>query len=120
MEEEYEFTLILDGIPAFTPEILDAFYEAGCDDGLLSRCDGVVSIDFGRTAPSREEAIVSAIRDIEKANVGARVKQVEPDAAGPDDLQDDLATAVNSVLATRLTLASFPRLASLLPTASVR
>jgi hypothetical protein len=77
MEKEHEFTLILDGIPSFTPEILDALYEAGCDDGLLSRCDGVVSIDFGRIAPSREDAIVSAIRDIEKANVGARVVRVE-------------------------------------------
>ena len=69
MDKEYEFTLILDGIPSLTPEILDAFYEAGCDDGLLSRSDGVVSIDFGRTAPSREDAILSAIHDIEKANV---------------------------------------------------
>src|ERR1700722_1417049 len=109
MEKEHEFTLILDGIPSFTPEILDALYEAGCDDGLLSRCDGVVSIDFGRVAPSREDAIISAIRDIEKANVGARVKQVEPDA-----VQDELAPAVNSVLATRFTLTTFPKLGSLL------
>jgi hypothetical protein len=83
MEKEHEFTLILDGVPSFTPEILDAFYEAGCDDALLSRCDGVVSMDFTRSAPTMKDAIISAIRDVQRANVGARVIRVEDSESAP-------------------------------------
>jgi hypothetical protein len=77
METEHEFTLVLDGISELTPEIFDALFEAGCDDATMSSRDGVVSLDFGRDAPTMKEAIVSAIRDVQKANVGARVVRVE-------------------------------------------
>jgi hypothetical protein len=77
MEAEHEFTLVLDGISELTPEIFDALYEAGCDDATMSSRDGVVSLDFGRIAPTTKDAIISAIRDVQKANVGARVVQVE-------------------------------------------
>jgi hypothetical protein len=42
MEAEHEFTLILDGISELGPSIVDALFEAGCDDATLSSCDGVV------------------------------------------------------------------------------
>ena len=70
----FKFTLILDRVPDLTPEVADAIYEAGCHDGLLSQRDGVVSIEFERAAPTRMDAIVSAILDIESANVGARCR----------------------------------------------
>jgi hypothetical protein len=64
-------------IPGLTSEIFDALFEAGCDDATMSSRDGVVSLAFGRAAPSMKEAIVSAIRDVRKANIGARVVRVE-------------------------------------------
>jgi hypothetical protein len=77
MEADHEFTLVLDGIPELTPAIFDALFEAGCDDATMSSRDGVTSLDFGRSAPSMKEAIVSAIRDVRKANIGARIIRVE-------------------------------------------
>jgi hypothetical protein len=77
MEADHEFTLVLDGIPGLTSEIYDALFEAGCDDATMSSRDGVVSLAFGRAAPSMKEAIVSAIRDVRKTNIGARVVRVE-------------------------------------------
>jgi hypothetical protein len=77
MEADHDFTLILDGIPDLSREVVDALFEAGCDDGTLSSSAGVVSMDFTRSAPSMKEAIISAIRDVRKANIGARVVRVE-------------------------------------------
>jgi hypothetical protein len=77
METEHEFTLALDGISDLTREAVDALYEAGCDDGTIVMRGGRVSIGFTRSAPTMSEAIVSAIRDVQKATIGARVLRVE-------------------------------------------
>jgi hypothetical protein len=77
MEADHEFTLVLDGIPGLTSEIFDALFEAGCDDATMSSRDGVVSLAFGRAAPTMKDAVISAIQDVQKANVGARVVRVE-------------------------------------------
>ncbi len=74
---EYEFTLILSGIEELTREVLDAFYEAGCDDAMIGIRDGIAFADFCRESASLQEAVLSAIRDVERT--GARVEHVEPD-----------------------------------------
>jgi hypothetical protein len=76
-KQEYEFTLILSGVPELTREVLDAFYEAGCDDALIGIRDGIAYADFCREADSLQEALLSAIRDAEAA--GVKVQHVEPD-----------------------------------------
>jgi len=78
-KQEYEFTLILSGVCELSREVLDAFYEAGCDDALIGTRDGVAYAEFCREAASLSQALLSAIRDVEKAGVGARVEHVEPD-----------------------------------------
>ena len=75
----YEFTLILSGVRELTPEVLDAFYEAGCDDALIGMRDGVAYAEFCREAESFQKAVLSAIQNVETAGVGARVEHVEPD-----------------------------------------
>jgi hypothetical protein len=77
METEHEFTLIIDGIPELTPAIMNALFEAGCDDATVSRQGGRISLDFVRAASTLKDAIISAIRDVRKANVGASVLRVE-------------------------------------------
>lgn len=77
MTTGHEFTLILDGISELSPSIMDALFEAGCDDATISSQGGPVSMDFDRTGPSMTEAVVSAIQDIRKANIGADVVRVE-------------------------------------------
>jgi len=120
METEHEFMLILAGVSDLTDEAVDALYEAGCDDSTIMTQSGQVIMGFTRSAPSREDAIVSAISDIERANVGAWVKKVEPVVTESDTSHDDLAIAINTVLAARATLGAFPKLAGLLETANVR
>jgi hypothetical protein len=78
-KQQFEFTLILSGVRELTPEVLDAFYEAGCDDALIGMRDGVAYAEFCREADSFRQAVLSAIKNVEAASVGARVEHVEPD-----------------------------------------
>ena len=77
METEHGFTLIIEGIPDLTPEVMDALFEAGCDDATVMMQADRVSMAFDRAAPTMKDAIISAIRDVQKANIGARVIRVE-------------------------------------------
>ncbi len=76
-ECEHDFTLILTGISDLTPEVVDALYEAGCDDGTLAMRSGRPYITFSRIAPSLKNAILSAIGNVRKAGVGADVLRVD-------------------------------------------
>ena len=68
--QEYNFALILTGVHELTTEMEDALFEAGCDDSTLILQQGSISMEFSRTAASLNDAILSAIRDVGKANVG--------------------------------------------------
>ena len=72
-----EFTLILAGPVKIDRQTEDALFEAGCDDALLGSRDGVVFLDFARTADSFSEAVSTAVRDVRTA--GFDVLRVEPD-----------------------------------------
>ena len=74
---EYEFTLIVDGDLA-DDSIVDALYEAGCDDGLVGTADGVGVIDFTRDADTFLDAVLSAIAEVETVPT-LRVVRVAPD-----------------------------------------
>jgi len=97
----HEFTLILSGFSELTEEVMDAIYEAGCDDGLLCLRSGVPFIEFDRESPSLKEAVLSAIADVEKA--GFRAVRVEP---------DDLVTAAEISRRTGRTRESIRKLIS--------
>lgn len=77
---KYDVELILefDG-DDLTDGVVDALYEAGADDALLGRSNGVFFADFTREADTLLEAVISAIETIENAGVGARAVRVEPD-----------------------------------------
>jgi len=74
----YAFTVILKDESELTEDLAEALVEAGCDDGSSKSCEGVVSIDFDREADSLEQAIRSAVADVQKA--GYRVARVEIEA----------------------------------------
>ncbi len=74
---DHEFTLILAGPVKIDRKTEDALFEAGCDDALLGSRDGVVFLDFARTADSFSEAVSTAVRDVRTA--GFDVLRVEPD-----------------------------------------
>jgi hypothetical protein len=74
---EHDFTLVLSGITELKPEVQDALFEAGCDDATPSLRCGRPFLTFSRAAPTLKDAILSAIRDIKKANIGAEVLRID-------------------------------------------
>lgn len=72
----HEFRLVLANQTDLSLEETDALYEAGCDDATFGGCDGVVYGVFHRESESLEQAIRSAIADVQKA--GLFVGRVEP------------------------------------------
>ena len=63
--QAFTFTLMVEGPDLQTDELVDALYEAGCDDALVGRSDGVQFLDFDREADSVGEAVLSAVADVE-------------------------------------------------------
>jgi len=89
---EWAFRLTVAGI-GLTDEQLDALFEAGCDDAAFSlERDGTVFGFFDREAATQEDAVLSAIHDVQSADIDARVLRVTED--------DDWLTA--SEIATRV------------------
>lgn len=67
-DRSFEFTLLVEG-PSFTADdVVETLFEAGCDDGLLNEDNGVQTIDFDREATSLQEAVLSAIADVESVD----------------------------------------------------
>ena len=74
---EHDFTLILSGLTDFTDEQVDLLYNAGCSDSTVAQRSGRVYMTFSRESDSMVKAIISAIDDIRKANIGASVLRVD-------------------------------------------
>ena len=74
----YEFDVVLKGVLEVTDDQADRLFTAGCDDGTPTVCDGVAWIHFDREAVSLEEAIRSAVAQVQAA--GLTVSKVELDA----------------------------------------
>ena len=62
----YHFTLIVDGPDLQDASLIDAVFEAGCDDAVIGRIDGIQYVDFDREAVTLDQAILSAVADIER------------------------------------------------------
>ena len=68
----HHFTLIVDGVDLHLESAIDRLFEAGCDDALVGTTDGVQFIDFDREASSLNDAVLSAVADVEQV-LGAEV-----------------------------------------------
>ncbi|MBC8113308.1 MAG: hypothetical protein H7062_02945 [Candidatus Saccharimonas sp.] len=73
----WEFTVMLAGVDEITPALADALFEAGCDDGTVGSSCGIATVSFAREALSLQEAIRSAIADIQQAGVSVECVQIE-------------------------------------------
>lgn len=71
----HHFTLIVDGADLHDESVVNSLFESGCDDALISVVDSVQFIDFDRDAASLDEAVLSAVADIERVD-GVRVVRV--------------------------------------------
>lgn len=86
MMKNYDFTLIVLGEVDFE-QVVDALYEAGCDDATMSYSGGIIFLHFVRESTDFEIAVLSAIADIETAVPKLKVKGLEPsDLVTLDDI----------------------------------
>ena len=63
--QRFTFTLVVEGRDLQADEVADALFEAGCDDALVGPSEGVQFLDFDREADSADEAVRSAVADVE-------------------------------------------------------
>jgi hypothetical protein len=74
----YRFTLVFAGeFEDLSENLVDAIYEAGCDDSHIALSECVLRIGFSREAPSYRIALISAIADIERSGLGLELAAVE-------------------------------------------
>ncbi len=100
---EFEFQLFCRDADTADESFLDRLYEAGCDDAVVSFKDGYMCLDFSRQAEHAEDAVVSAIRDFKRSDIGGSVERVEP-----EDLAS-LAEIANRVGVSRASLQKYAR-----------
>ncbi len=74
----YAFDVILKDAAEISDDEAEALFAAGCDDGTPVSRNGAAWIHFDREAISLEEAIRSAVAQVQTA--GMRVAKVEMDA----------------------------------------
>jgi hypothetical protein len=77
----YEFDVVLRDVAEVADDQADALYEAGCADGTPASRDGVAWLHFDRTAPTLEEAIRSAVVQIQAAGMAVARVEITGDAA---------------------------------------
>lgn len=75
---QFEFTLVIVDVDYNDDAFEDRFYEAGCDDALISVVKGSVVLDFTRDAKNFAHAVSSAIQNVR--STGARIVRIEPDS----------------------------------------
>jgi hypothetical protein len=76
--QTYTFTVILGDQTEMTEDLAEALAAAGCDDGLAGSSGGVAAVIFDRQAESLEQAVHSAIADVQKAGCHAAWVKIEP------------------------------------------
>ncbi|QIK14458.1 DNA-binding protein [Leclercia sp. 29361] len=84
----YNFTLTLSGVTHETEGLEDALYESGCEDALICAYGNSVYVEFDREAGSLDEAISSAVNNIESAAIGAIVESVDSALVGLSDIAE--------------------------------
>jgi hypothetical protein len=73
---KYEFSLILID-PEVTDEDADKLFEIGCDDASILTRDGLTRLQFDRQASNLDEALASAIQNVERAGLAVARVEIE-------------------------------------------
>ena len=77
----YEFDVILKDAVEITEDQADALFDAGCDEGTPVSRDGLAWIHFDREAASLEDAIRSALGQVQSAGFTVAKVELDIDAA---------------------------------------
>jgi len=90
VKKNYNFQLVLSGINIHTSELADSRFEAGCGDGLLCSYNQTVYIEFTRESSSYEDAVLTAINNIESCHLNIEVIYVDYDGYSDSAYVSDL------------------------------
>ena len=74
----YDFDVVLKDVSEVTDDQAERLFAAGCDDGTPASCNGLAWIHFDREASSLEEAIGTAVAQVQ--SVGFKVSKIQLDA----------------------------------------
>lgn len=75
----YTFSVILGDVTEMTEDLAEALVASGCDDGMPGSSSGVASVLFDRQADCFEQALRSAIADVQKAGCRVAWVKIEPE-----------------------------------------
>lgn len=84
----FSFTLTLSGVTYDQEGLEDALHASGCDDALICAYGNSVYVEFDRDAKTLDDAISSAVDNIESAGIGAIVESVDSALVGLSDIAD--------------------------------
>ena len=76
----YEFDVVLRNVSEVTDDLAEALFQAGCDDATFTSQNGRTWVHFDREAQSLEEAIRSAVANIQAAGLTASIVELDADA----------------------------------------
>jgi hypothetical protein len=75
----HRFVLIVEGLDPGSGSQIDALYERGCHDAIVSTRGDETCVSFSRRDASAAAAIGGAVRDFEGAVMSVRVVRVQPE-----------------------------------------
>ena len=76
----HSFTLVFEGrFDELSDDLVNAVWDAGCDDSHISLRQGTLRIAFDREGSSYWAALLSAVADIERTGLGLDLAIIEAD-----------------------------------------
>ncbi len=111
MNREYDFTLKFSVPPDLAQDQIESsLFQAGCDDAIIGLGQkGRLALNFTREAASAEQAMLSALQDVQRVLPEARMVEAGPDFVGISDMASLLMFSrqnMRKLIQTHLT--SFP------------
>jgi len=80
----YSFTIYLQGVDVLSDASVEALHAGGCDDATLGARDGAQYAAFDREAPSFDEAVAGAVRNLTGALPDVEIARVEVEDLTPE------------------------------------
>ncbi len=93
----WDFTLIVEGRDVTEQDVFEELYNAGCHDALIGQTNGVQFLDFDREAPTLEEAVATALTDIERVPGMQVVRFVDSDLVTISEIAERIGRSRESV-----------------------
>jgi len=87
MDFEFHFTLVVDGLNVDNNAHVDAFFSYGIHDATLTRKGDTTLAVFYRTASCAQDALKSAVNDIQTALPGVSVLRVSSPSVYTDPVE---------------------------------